>query len=40
MSDLQPREVVNRGSKTKLQVVEDLNQFTQQEKGYYTDIYM
>ena len=33
MSDFQPLEVVDRGSDTQLQVVENLNKFTRQDKG-------
>ena len=33
MSNFQPLEVVGRGSETKLQVVENLNKLTQQDKG-------
>ena len=32
MSNFQPLEVVDRGSDTQLQVVENLNNFTQQDK--------
>ena len=35
MTNFQPREVVNRCSETQLQVAENLNKLTQQEKGQY-----
>ena len=38
MSNVQPLEVVDRGSETQPQVVEYLNKFTQQDKGYYLKI--
>ena len=34
MSNFQPLEVVDRGSETQLQVVENLNKFTQKDKGW------
>ena len=34
MDNFQPLEVVDRGSETQPQVVENLNKFTQQEEGY------
>ena len=34
MSNFQPLEVVDRGSETQLQVVENLNELTKQENGY------
>ena len=33
MSNFQPLEVVDRGSETQPRVVENLNKFTQQDKG-------
>ena len=33
MSNFQPLEVVDRGSETQPQVVENLNKLTQQDKG-------
>ena len=33
MSKFQPLEVVDRGSETQPQVVENFNKFTQQDKG-------
>ena len=33
MSNFQPLEVVDRGSETQLQVVKNLNNLTQQDKG-------
>ena len=33
MSNFQPLEVVDRGSETQPQVVENSNKFTQQDKG-------
>ena len=33
MSNLQPLDVVDRGSETQPQVVENLNKLTQQDKG-------
>ena len=35
MSNFQPLEVVDRGSETQLQVVENLKKFTPQNKGSY-----
>ena len=35
MSDFQPLEVVDRGSETQPQVVENLNKLTQQDKSSY-----
>ena len=35
MSNFQPLEVVGRGSETQPQVAENLNKFTQQDKGYF-----
>ena len=33
MSNFQPLEVVGRGSETQLQVAENLNKLTEQDKG-------
>ena len=33
MSDVQPLEVVDRGSETQPQVIENRNKFTSQDKG-------
>ena len=35
MCNFQPLEVVDRGSETQLQVVDNLNEFTPQDKGRY-----
>ena len=40
MSNFQPLEVVGRGSETQLQVSENLNKLTQQDKGSYCEIFI
>ena len=38
MGNFQPFEVVDRGSETQPQVVENLNKFTLQDKGYESGV--
>ena len=38
MSNFQPLEVVDRGSETQLQVVENLNKLTRQDKNIETPV--